>query len=438
MILLPQIMRGNFTICLKPFFSRFIYAFQGPFYSSRIRQMVSLHSFVAAASDTASAVRELDRQVGLAAPRPAFVYAFYGCSHDDNLVHGFLAARFPNAVLLGGTSCAGVMDKARVWGPESIGLLTIDDDAGDYGVAAAPLGDDPARVAEQGLNAALADAGCPGELPELIWIFQAPGREEAVMTGLRRVVGDRCPIIGGSSADDTVTGRWRQLGTAGVLTDGLVVGVLFSSGGIGCAFQGGYEPAGQSGVVTRIECGPGGNGRRIVAIDERPAAEVYNAWTGHALDGKIGRGGSVLRETTMFPIAVDASTVDGIPHFRLIHPESITDAGTLCTFAAVEQGTRIYSMRGDKTRLVERAGRVAHAAASMLPDGEETLAGGLIIYCAGCMLAVGDRMPDVTEEIRRHFGEAPFLGCFTFGEQGRLAERNLHGNLMISAVAFGR
>ncbi len=35
-------------------------------------------------------------------------------------------------------------------------------------------------------------------------------------------------------------------------------------------------------------------------------------------------------------------------------------------------------------------------------------------------------------------GQAPFIGCFTFGEQGRLIDRDLHGNLMISAVAFGR
>ena len=34
--------------------------------------------------------------------------------------------------------------------------------------------------------------------------------------------------------------------------------------------------------------------------------------------------------------------------------------------------------------------------------------------------------------------DAPFVGCFTFGEQGFLADRNMHGNLMISAVAFGR
>jgi hypothetical protein len=405
--------------------------------------MVTLHSIAASGSDTASVIADLDEQISARSAGADFVYAFYGCDHDDNALCGLLRRRFPRAAILGGTSCTGVMTESRLWGAGSVGLLLIEDPAGDYGVASARLGDDPAATAERLLRAALGNARCPGELPELIWIFQAPGSEEEVIEGLRRVVSDRCPIIGGSAADDTVSGKWRQLGADGILTDGLIVGVLFPSGGIGCAFQGGYEPAGLHGVVTRVDAGrsaPGARnrGRKIVSIDHRAAAQVYNEWTGHALDGKIAEGGNVLLETTMFPIAFDAGCVEGIPRFLLIHPESITPDGALLTFAAIEEGTRVYSMRGDKNRLIKRAGHVAREAASLLPGGADRLAGGLVIYCAGCMLAVGDRMAEVTGEIRLGFPDAPFLCCFTFGEQGSLASRNMHGNLMISAIAFGR
>jgi hypothetical protein len=406
--------------------------------------MVTLHSIAATGADTASVIADLDDQIRARSAVADFVYAFYGCDHDDDALRVFLQDRFPGAAILGGTSCTGVMTERRLWGAGSIGLLLIDDPAGDYGAASARLGDDPAATAERLLRAALGNAGCPGELPELIWVYQAPGHEEEVIDGLRRVVSDRCPIIGGSSADDTVAGNWRQLGADGVLTDGLVVGVLFPSGGIGYAFQGGYEPAGPHGVVTRVgasRSAPDGavsRGREIISIDHKPAAQVYNAWTGHALDGKVADGGNVLLETTMFPLGIDAGHVAGIPHFLLIHPQSITRDGALLTFAEIEEGTRIYSMRGDKNRLVERAGHVAGEATSLLSGGAGRLAGGLVIYCAGCMLAVGDRMPDVTHEIRRGFPDAPFLACFTFGEQGSLVDRNVHGNLMISAIAFGR
>jgi hypothetical protein len=407
--------------------------------------MVTVRSVAASGSDTATVLRDIDKQLPPEAGDAAFVYAFYGCDHDDQALHEFLARRFPLAARLGGTSCSGVMNERKLWGSGSIGLLVITDPDGDYGVAALPLDDDPAAAAESALHIALAKAGCPGEVPELIWIYQAPGHEEAVVEGLQRVVGNRCPIIGGSAADDTVAGKWRQLGPDGVLTDGLVVGALFPSGGIGYAYQGGYEPAGPSGLVTAVAFNTSGasgiattaRGREIVAIDGAPAAQVYNQWIGNRIGEKLA-GGNILLDTTMHPLAVDAGNVAGVPHYLLIHPEAVAQNGALSTFAAIEEGARVYSMRGDKQRLIARAGRVASQAIERLPGGPGTLAGGLMVYCAGCMLAVDDQMPHVAREVAGSMAGAPFMGCFTFGEQGFMADRNVHGNLMISAVAFGR
>jgi hypothetical protein len=402
--------------------------------------MVSVLSFASAGPETPVVLRDLDTQTRTCGAQAAFVYAFYGCDHDDQAIYAFLRSRFPDAAILGGTSCSGVMNQAQLWGANSIGLLLIDDADGDYGVAAAEFGADAAATAEATLHAALADAGCPGELPELIWVYQAPGREEAVLEGLRRIVGDRCPIIGGSSADNTVEGYWRQLGPDGVLANGLVVAALFPSGGMGYAFQGGYEPAGPSGIVTGVSGanGGGGGGREIISIDNAPAAETYDRWIGNTLGPKVAQGGNILLETTMCPLALDAGAVEGVPHYLLVHPEAVGAGGSLKTFAEIEEGSRIFSMRGDKQRLVERAGRVASEAASRLPGGAASVAGGLVVYCAGCMLAVGEAMPNVTQKVTEGFSGMPFLGCFTFGEQGSFVDRNVHGNLMISAIAFGR
>ena len=408
--------------------------------------MVVIFSAAAAGADTSAVLDDLARQISAQGAAGGCVFAFYGCDHDDEAVRGFLGTRFPDACYVGGTSCNGVMTEQGMIGTDSIGLLLIDDPDGDYGAAAAALGDDPAGTAETVLRAALADAGCPGQLPELVWIFQAPGHEEEVVEGLRRVVGDRCPIIGGSAADNTVSGHWRQIARDGVYADGLAVAVLFSSGGIGCSFQGGYEPAGPSGVVTRVGFDPDGQsgivtksyGRAIMTIDDAPAAAVYNGWIDDRVEGAVRDGGNILRDTTMCPLAVDVGEVDGIQNYLLIHPEAVLPNGGLRLFASVDEGTRIYSMRGDEGRLVERAGRVAMQAASRLPGGSGSLAGGLVAYCAGCMLAVGGRMPDVARGVADGFAGSPFLGCFTFGEQGCVVDRNMHGNLMISAIAFGR
>jgi len=395
--------------------------------------MVAVISLAVEAVSTGEALSKLDARLAGRGQDARFVYVFYGCDHSDDSIRAYLLEKMPAAAFLGGTSCSGVMSEGKIWGAASIGLLIIEDNDGDYGVGAAEMGSDPAATAEAVLHSALANAGCPGELPELIWVFQAPGCEEQIIEGLRRIVDDRCPILGGSAADNTVAGAWRQISPAGVFKNGIVIAVMFPSGGVGYSYQGGYEPAGPSGVVTRT-----GSGRKILEIDGAPAAVVYNQWTDGLIAGKLESGGNILADTTMHPLAVDAGQIDGVAHYLLIHPDSVAEDFALTTFADVQPGTRLYSMRGSRSRLIERAGRVVGEAAARLPSGASSLAGGLVVYCAGCMLAVGPEMPQVASTVQASFGGMPHLGCFTFGEQGCLADRNVHGNLMISAVVFGQ
>lgn len=70
-------------------------------------------------------------------------------------------------------------------------------------------------------------------------------------------------------------------------------------------------------------------------------------------------------------------------------------------------------------------------------DGAD-VAGGLVIYCAGCRLAVGDELDAVRQQLNEAFDGAPNVAAFTFGEQGcLLGGENHHDNLMISAAVFG-
>lgn len=401
---------------------------------------VVVESFVSAHEPTADAVADLDAQVSRSGITPHFAFVFYGHHHEDGVIDGFLRSRFPGVPVVGGTSCAGVMSDAGLGGDGSAGLLLVHDPEGSYGSAAAPLGDDPSATAQATLTRALESAGAAGELPELVWVYQTPGHEEAVIEGLRRVVGDRCPIVGGSSADDEDAGHWRQMGPAGPMRDGLVVAVLFPSGGVGIGFQGGYEPTGERGVVTALGDDAGrGSGRNILTIDGEAAAHVYDRWLGGTLPREaMDHGGPILAATTSTPIAVSAGSVEGVTYYRLIHPESITPEKGLATFAEVEEGAVIYGMRGHRDRLVKRVGRVVATARTSLRAHGDDVAGGVVVYCAGCLLAVGDRAAEVAGTARESFGDAPFVGCFTFGEQGAILGRNLHTNLMISAVVFGR
>lgn len=280
---------------------------------------------ISEAATTADALTDLKNQLTLDNSSADAVFAFYGCQHDESLIHNFMTEQFPGAAIVGGSSNGGVMNRDKVWGAGSIGILTLEDRNGDYGVASCEIGDNPADTAEAALHEALTNAECPGELPELIWVYQAPGNEEHVIAGIRRVVGDQCPIIGGTAADETVEGHWSQISTSGHHTNSMVIAVLFPSKGVSFAFQGGYEPSGISGRVTRIKGTR--QGRAILEIDGEPAAQVYNRWIGHTISDKLEAGGNILAQTTMTPLALDRGQVDGIQQYLLIHPDSVEAGG---------------------------------------------------------------------------------------------------------------
>jgi hypothetical protein len=175
----------------------------------------------------------------------------------------------------------------------------------------------------------------------------------------------------------------------------------------------------------------------LYEIDGRTAAGVYNEWTDGAIAGAIESGGTVLDETTLHPLGREVASVGGMPYYQLSHPEQVTEDGALALFTRIEEGDEVVCMTGTVDSLTARAGRVAEAARDTRFGGEDELAGALVIYCAGCMLAVDDRITEVVDHLNDALDDAPFLGAFTFGEQGCfVGGNNQHANLMISVVTF--
>lgn len=383
-------------------------------------------------TDPASAIAEVCAAVtGRLDAKPDWVVAFHTEQFDPGDIAAGLVARLGTRRLSGGTSCLGVMTEKGFASRDGVGLgvLAVSDPDGCFGVGAASMGDDPRGAASRALEAALADADRIDEAPSLIWLHAAPGHEELLLAGLADVVGPKVPVAGGSSADNEVAGRWSQFTGEATFTDAVVVSVLFPSVELSYAFHSGYDPTDHTGVVTAAE------GRVLRAIDGEVAAKVYDRWTGGLL-AKAG-GGNVLASTTLAPIGREVGRVGGVPYYKLSHPNEVTADGGLGLFTEVSEGDEIVLLTGSKDSLVSRAGRVAQAALDAGDLDRRSLTGGLVIYCAGCMLTVRDQMDAVAESIASALGGAPFLGVFTFGEQGCfVGNQNSHGNLMISTVVF--
>lgn len=386
--------------------------------------------------DEKMAVRECFTRVQDRLNAPIHLLILYtSVEYDTEVLVQELRHLAPGVPIHGGTSSQGVMTEEGYCCEDvsrGMGIFALSDSEGAFGTGSAEIAAEPRVSAISAAREALIEAGRPGESPAMVWMMAAPGVEEEIIYGLSQFFGPNVPICGGSSADNDVSGKWSQFTHKIHSTCAVVITVFFPSSPISFAFQGGYDATETTAVITR------GNGRVIQELDGKPAAEFYNSWTGGQLGKLLGTDASVIRETSLYPLGRIVGYSGKTPYFQLSHPESISSDGSLSLFSNIEQGEKIYLMKGSGDALVNRARRVVESAIRSSSIHEPKIVGALVIYCAGCMFTVKDRMSEVVGTLRSSLGEGtPFLGAFTFGEQGCFfGGENRHGNLMISLVLF--
>lgn len=367
------------------------------------------------------------------------VITFFTEQFDNSTIMTALQEEFPDTALLGCSSCRGAVTSAGLHGIDKPGVAVwaISDPEGTYGTGICAIDSDVATATCQALDQALAQASRQGEMPDLVWLHVTPGYEEQAIKTIDEQFSGNVPIVGGSPADEAIAGNWSCFAGQDAIGCGVALAVLFPSGRIAYSFQSGYGPTDHEGVVTASQ------GRKLMEIDGRPAAEVYNEWTGGAVrDALEAGGGNVLASTTLFPLSMRVGFIAGhdskqIPYYVLLHPDTVGEDGSLSLFAEPCTGEAIRMMSGTSNSLVMRAGGVPRDAMLQGDFDAHEIVGGLMIFCAGCMLTVGDRLVDASDQMAAAFGGKPFAGGFTFGEQGCfVGGENRHGNLMVSSVVF--
>jgi len=375
---------------------------------------------------------------GVKGETPSLMILYGTANHDYNEVVNQLVNACPQTKIAGSTSCLGIMTSKGFISNNAtaMGAMFLSFESDDaFGVGMSREGN-PIMCGYDACTKSLAAANREGELPNFIWLMCSPGKEEEYITGIEKLVGKSVPIYGGSSADNDLSGKWKIFTDQEETNNGVLVISFFASDFPApvSSFHCGYQTTSKTGTVTKAE------DRKILEIDNRPALEVYNSWTNGALEKKMA-GDSILGETTFFPLGRNRGEVKNIPFYLLSHPATVTDHSGLSLFTDIKAGEVICMMEGSIDSLVTRAGEVVKSVLKREQLKLEDISGALIVYCAGCMLAVNgeSKMNEVAAELNAILGNVPFMGVFTFGEQGSmLGKSNLHGNLMISVTLFRR
>jgi hypothetical protein len=309
-----------------------------------------------------------------------------------------------------------------------IGVMLLAAPEGSFACASAEFGGDvraAAQTAADELRTAVA-----GQPVSAVYVTASPGSEEAVLRGVQDVFGGGVAVVGGSAADNDVTGSWSVLHDGQAFGDGVAMfAVAGSDVSAGAGLCSPYQPTARRVEVTAAD------GRTLLTLDGRPAADVLFELVGDAIGAAHRDGGMTLGPMSTRPYALQR----GDDHLA-VHVASINQpAGTVSLFAEAESGDHLVAMEnqggGGSAAAAGLAIRRAYAAAKE-SGGLSSPSAALLVYCGGLGIAVGDALEG---NMRVDFGAIPglppaALGITAFGEQGPVGGGSQHCNLSVAML----
>jgi hypothetical protein len=353
-----------------------------------------------AAGPTADAVGAVGDALerGLRGRQAAVVLWFASAAHDAQAVAGPLAARFPDAVVLGcstageftesGTGTGGISAVALPRGAVVRAVAALAEL--DGGVAAGV--DDAVARLEAGLGAPLRSLD-PARHLALLLVDGAHGDEEAVTERL----GNAAPVldvVGGSAGDDLAFRRTVVAVGDRVSGHGAALVVIETGVEFRVVKTASFRPSGKRLRVTRTDAG----GRVVLEFDHLPAVEAY----AHALGIETDCVDDVAFMN--HPVAL---MIDGEPWVR--SPHATTPEGGIAFLARMSEGFEVEIV--DAVGVVGDTRRALRAAVDDLGGR----AGGAVMF--NCVLrrlrldADGEGDAFVAA-----FDGVPTAGFHTYGE----------------------
>ena len=326
--------------------------------------------------------------------------------------------------VIGCTSSAGLITPDGYMIDENgvVGMMTFDDEnltVACYGMAKKK---DARETGRQVALKALEKAGID-YAPDYFFMTASPAEEEEYIKGIQDVIG-RVPCFGGSAADNTVEGKWSIFYNDEIFSDGVAVAFFYTEKEITTEYTGAYNETEDVGIITKV------NGKRTLAeINGKPALEVYKKWRG--LKDEEVNGGNLLVTTIQSPLGVK----DRLGNLIAIrHPMAGNEDGSMNIGANLAEKTAVIRMEATVDELIDSTGKTLKALKKKSPES----AGYLLVHCGGRRLGIGERMPEVYEQLKKEAGDTPFLVVFTFGEYGYTDDdqTNTTGGLMLSFTSF--
>ena len=388
-------------------------------------------------------------------PDVAFIFASSGSDMLSVLLNANKLFKGRTKIYGGSSDSRGVMtnkgyagatkrgyEYAKMEGKRSLAVMTVSSKDIVFGVGSADCDAFPSvqNAAKAAVLVAIKSAEkTPAEMPQMVILTSPQGFEEETIEGIEEAFDGKIPILGGTAGGPT----FASFGKDKVFEKGISLAVIYTDLPVGWWFEGGFDVKGpHSGVVTKVD------GQHILEIDHRPALDVYDEWLG----GKIGR---LVKENQnrfdqvrtlliLHPFHRRYPAPGGRTYSLFSHPwpkDKDLLERAVSTSTKIKVGERIYLSHGTWETLMNRIGNLPkHAKVQGGMAYESKPVFGIGYICAGVLGIIPEsERAKVPELLNYSNNDAPFIGSFTWGEQGHFpGVGNKHGNLCTSFLVIGR
>jgi hypothetical protein len=401
-----------------------------------VTEAIELSLGVSVLKDTKAAVEEaVARAKSKLSIAPSLAIVSLTVEHSVDVFFAAIRSELPDVPVSGLTTSLGMLGAdgvtASVDGVVAVLLFASPNGSVTFDVGGSAI-TRGARDAGRAAAQAIAKRNV-NKQPAVLLFTASPGAEEDALAGVGEVFPG-VPAYGGTAADHAIAGQWCTFSNVGATRNGVVVTAFFGKVKVGGAFVVPYESMPITAIVTAAE------GRKIKTLDGKPAASVLGQWVGDSIDDQVEQGGVVLAQTALSPIGI-RRTIGRNTYLIPTHPSQIIQPeGSVGVFTLPKVGDEVCLLKGTVESLT---GGLDVLITNALANGKlsrDKVAGGVLIYCAGCAGAVGEALHDALRTyVGKGLPDVPLLGLCTFGEQCYVQGfGNAHYNLSLILVLFGK
>ncbi len=347
-------------------------------------------------------------------PAPIAALLLAAIDFDHQLILDRIHAKFPNIALIGGTTDGEMSSKLQFSQDSLVLTLFYSDDIQIQAGLGLNLSHDPMAGAAEAVTYG---RGQNTEIPKLCLTI-AEGiscDSNAVVQGLKAVLGDRFPIFGGATADQQRFQTSYQFFGREVLTDAVTLLFLYGDIQFSCGIVHGWQPIGKIATLTEV------SSTSVVKIDGKSATDLYDSY----LQG--------LEPSPEYPLAIFEES--GEFYLRLpVGSDRETGKINFLTNLPVDTQVQVaYATREEVLAATQDSFKMAF---DRYPGVQPDVA--LLFSCFIRRQILGTRTQEECQWVSKlSEQELPFVGFYTYGEIGPMeigGEVRLHQETFITLL----